>query len=161
MHTITLTATDSDGNTATSTTQITLGGDAPAITLTTSNPYANFSSCFTATINATPGAQGADLSTVSYSLDDGAIYTAVPLTNLPYTLPIVGTGNIVLVAAAQDASGQVGAQSTDLNLGGGCTATTLTAKGAQTRAPLLAQFSLLRCQRSLSTRAVIPSQVRR
>lgn len=127
-HTITLTATDSDGNATTATTQITLGGDAPAVTLTTANPYANFTSCSTATINATPGAQGANLTAVSYSLDDGATYTLIPLTNLPFTFPVVGTGNIVLVAAAVDASGQVGSQSTELNLGTGCTATTLSAK---------------------------------
>jgi uncharacterized repeat protein (TIGR03803 family) len=128
-HTITLTATDSDGNAITATTQVTLGGDPPAVTLTTANPNANSPSCYTATINATPGAQGADLSSVGYSLDDGATYASIPLTSLPFTFPLTGTGNIVLVATAQDASGQVGVQSTELNLGTGCTATTLSANG--------------------------------
>jgi uncharacterized repeat protein (TIGR03803 family) len=128
-HTITLTATDSDGNAITATTEITLAGDPPVVTLTTATPYANFATCFTATINSTPGAEGSDLSSVSYSLDDGATYTSIPLTTLPFTFPVTGTGNIVLVAAAQDASGQVGVQSTELNLGTGCTATTLTANG--------------------------------
>lgn len=128
-HTITLTATDSDGNAITATTQITLAGDPPVVTLTAANPNANSPSCYNATINATPGAQGADLSSVGYSLDDGATYTSIPLTGLPFTFPVTGTGNIVLVAEAQDASGQVGAQSTELSLGTGCTATTLTANG--------------------------------
>ena len=136
-HTITLTATDSDGNAITATTQITLGGDPPAVTLTTANPYANSPSCYTATINATPGAQGADLSSVSYSLDDGATYSSIPLTSLPFTFPVAGTGNIVLVAAAQDASGQVGAQSTELNLGNGCSATNLSAHGGADQSTLI------------------------
>ena len=136
-HTITLTATDSDGNAITATTQITLGGDPPAVTITTSNPYANSSSCFTATINATPGAQGADLSSVSYSLDDGATYTSISLTSLPFTFPLTGTGNIVLIAAAQDASGQVGVQSTELNLGTGCTATNLSAHSGAGQSTLI------------------------
>jgi uncharacterized repeat protein (TIGR03803 family) len=136
-HTITLTATDSDGNAITATTQITLGGDPPAVTITTANPSANSPTCYTATINATPGAQGADLSSVGYSLDDGATYTSILLTSLPFTFPVAGSGNIVLVAAAQDASGQVGVQSTELSLGNGCTAINLSAQGGAGQSTLI------------------------
>lgn len=81
-HTITLTSTDSDGNVLTATTQITLGGGAPVVTLTTSQ-----NECYSASINATPGPSGADLSTVKYSLDGGATYTSIPLGSLPLALP--------------------------------------------------------------------------
>ena len=115
-HTITLTATDSDGNALTATTQLMLGGDHPAVTLTT----APASNCFNATVNATPGAQGADLTSVNYSLDGGETYTAIPLTSLPFSFPVTGSGTASIVALAVDASGQVGSQSQDLNLNTGC-----------------------------------------
>jgi hypothetical protein len=119
-HTITLTGTDSDGNAITATTQITLAGDAPALSLTTNQVGAN---CINATISANPGAQGADLTQVNYSLDGGATYTAIPLTGLPFSFSVPGSGAINLVAVAIDASGQSSAQSTELNLGAGCAVT--------------------------------------
>jgi hypothetical protein len=119
-HTITLTGTDSDGNAITATTQITLAGDAPALSLTTNQVGTN---CINATISANPGAQGADLTQVNYSLDGGATYTAIPLTSLPFSFSVPGSGAINLVAVAIDASSQSSAQSTELNLGAGCAAT--------------------------------------
>lgn len=124
-HTITLTATDSDGNALTATTQITLGGGAPVISLTTSQN----STCYSAIINATPGASGAVLTVVNFTIDGGATYTPIALASLPFTLPLSGTGIVDIAAVAVDASGQVGAQSTELNLGSGCTATTLSPHG--------------------------------
>ena len=122
-HTITLTATDSDGNALTATTQITLGGAPPVVTLST----AQNSSCYSATMNATPGAQGANLTSVNYSLDGGGTYTGIPLNSLPFTLALNGTGTVNVVAVAVDASGQVSSQSSLVNLGAGCTATTVKA----------------------------------
>jgi hypothetical protein len=119
-HTITLTATDSDGNLVTATTQVTLGGSAPVVNLTTAHAAGNH--CFNATVGASPGNQGADLSVVNYSLTGGGSYTSIPLNNLPYTFPVSGTGTVIVVAVAQDASGQVAAQSQELNLGAGCNA---------------------------------------
>jgi hypothetical protein len=119
-HTITLTGTDSDGNTITATAQITLGGSAPAVTLTTSQVATN---CINAIISANPGAQGADLTLVNYSLDGGMTYTPIPLTSLPFSFSVPGSGAINLVAVAVDTSGQSSAQSTELNLGVGCAAT--------------------------------------
>ncbi len=122
-HTITLTATDSDGNALTATTQITLGGAAPVVTLTTSQD----STCYIATINAAPGAQGASLTAAKYSFDGGNTYTAIPLTSLPFALPLNGSGTVNVVAFATDASGQVTSKSSAVNLGTGCASSTVKA----------------------------------
>jgi uncharacterized repeat protein (TIGR03803 family) len=122
-HTITLTATDSDGNALTATTQITLGGGAPVVSLTTSQN----STCYSASINATTGTSGANLAAVNYSIDGGNTYTPIALTSLPLTLPLNGTGIVNVAAVAVDASGQVSAKSAQVNLGGGCTSDTLSA----------------------------------
>ena len=119
-HTITLTATDSDGNAISTTTRIMLAGGPPTVTLSTANTSAF---CVNATINASPGSQEASLSLVEYSLDGGNTYTVIPSAQIPYTFQVPGTGTVTLVAAALDASGQVDAQSTVLNLGTGCAAT--------------------------------------
>jgi uncharacterized repeat protein (TIGR03803 family) len=125
-HTITLIATDSDGNALTATTEVTLGGAAPAVTLTTTQN----SACYSATINAAPGAQGAGLTAANYSLNGGNTYTAIPLTSLPFTLPLNGTGTVNVVAFATDASGQVSSQSAAVNLGTGCASTVKASAGS-------------------------------
>ena len=117
-HTITLTATDSDGNVLTATTQVTLGGSAPVVNLTTAQAAGNH--CFNATVGASPGNQGADLSIVNYSLTGGSSYTSIPLNSLPFTFPVTGTGTVIVAAVAQDASGRVASQSVELSLGAGC-----------------------------------------
>ena len=122
-HTLTLTATDSDGNVLTATTKITLGGAAPTLSLTTTASGA----CTTATITAAPGAQGAPLSLVQYSLDGGMTYTNIPLTALPFSLPLTTTGGLEIVARAYDASKQYAAQSTHVTLATGCVTQTLNA----------------------------------
>ncbi len=122
-HTITLTATDSDGNPITATTEITLGGAPPVVGLTTAQVGTN---CYNATISAAPGNQGANLTVVNYSLDDGNTYSSIPLASLPFTFPVSGTGTVTVVALAVDASGQVWSQSQPVNMGTGCNASTLT-----------------------------------
>jgi hypothetical protein len=119
-HTITLTATDSDGNVLTATTQIILGGSAPVVNLTSTQ--AAGSNCFNATVGASPGSQGANLSIVNYSLTGGSSYSSIPLNSLPFTFPVSGTGTVIVVALAQDASGQVAARSLEINVGAGCNA---------------------------------------
>jgi hypothetical protein len=119
-HTLTLTATDSDGNAVTATTTITLGGGRPVVTLTTNTLSTN---CVSATIAATLGDQGASLSAVQYSLDGGNTYTAIPLTQLPFTFQVPGSGAVTLLAVALDRSGQLDAQSDVLSLGTGCAVT--------------------------------------
>ncbi len=132
-HTITLTATDSDGNALTATIQITLGGAPPVVTLTSSQN----SICYSASINATPGPSGADLSTVKYSLDGGATYTSIPLGSLPFALPLNGTGPLNVVAVALDASGQVSAKSSQVNFGSGCTSATVKASAGNNQSAVI------------------------
>ena len=118
-HTITLTATDSDGNSITATTNVIMGGGGPVVTLSTS---ALATGCLGATIAATPGAnQGAALSSVEYSLNGGANYTSVPLAQLPFSFVIPGVGSVNLVAVASDLSRQIGAQSAVVNIASACT----------------------------------------
>ena len=130
-HTITLTATDSDGNAITANTSITLGGGRPVVSLTTSTLSTN---CVSATINATPGNQGAALSTVQYSLDGGSTYMSVPLNALPYSFIVPGSTPETLFALAQDASQQSAAQSTVVALTGACTAGSPTLFGGSPQA---------------------------
>jgi uncharacterized repeat protein (TIGR03803 family) len=132
-HTINLTATDSDGNALTATTQITLGGGAPVVSLTTSQS----STCYSASINASPGASGADLTAVNYSVDGGTTYTPIALTGLPFTLPLNGTGIVNVAAVAVDGSGQVSAKSAQVNLGVGCTSDTVKANAGSNQNTLV------------------------
>ena len=122
-HTLTLTATDSDGNALTATTKITLGGAGPTLALTTAATGA----CTTATVTAAPGAQGAPLSLAQYSLDGGLTYTNIPLTALPFSLPLTTTGALEIVARAYDISKQYAAQSTHITLTTACVTQTLNA----------------------------------
>jgi uncharacterized repeat protein (TIGR03803 family) len=124
-HTITLTATGSDGKTLETTTQITLAGAPPALTLTTIES----AHCFNATIAAIPGKQGVSITGVKISLNGGSTYTAIPLAELPFHLPVSGAGTVNLVATAMDASGQTAARSTELTMGSGCIAKKLKVAG--------------------------------
>jgi hypothetical protein len=131
-HTITLTGTDSDGNSVTATTKITLGGDAPVVGINTEG-----SGCGIAVISAVPGANGADLASVNYSLDGGATYVDIAPNALPFTVP--GSGTVNLVAAAIDASGQIGAQSVEITLGTGCGAQSVTATSGSGQTVVMSQ----------------------
>jgi hypothetical protein len=111
-HHITLKATDSDGNSATATTSVLIGGAPPVVNLQADVLDQNPSTCVEATISAMPASDGAPLSDVSYSLDGGSTYTAIPLTNLPYKFVVPGSGTIHLVAWANDTSGQGNGQDT-------------------------------------------------
>jgi hypothetical protein len=130
-HTITLTATDSDGNSLTAATNVIMGGAGPVVTLSTS---ALATGCVSATIAATPGAnQGAALSSVQYSLNGGANYTSVPLTQLPYSFVIPGVGTVNLVAVASDISRQIAAQSAVANIASACTTGVPSVSGGSTQ----------------------------
>jgi len=117
-HTITLTATDSDGNAITATTNITMGGARPIVTVTTNTLAAN---CVSATISATPGSGGAALSKVQYSLNNGTSYTSIPLGQLPFSFVVPGNSTTTLIARALDLSLQTAAQSAQISLTGACT----------------------------------------
>lgn len=129
-HNVTLTATDSDGNSISASVSILIGGGRPALTLSTSSLRTN---CTSASIGALPGNQGAPLATVEYSLDGGTTYTSIPLAQLPYSFVVPGSGSINLVARATDLSHQITARSTRLTLAGTCTTGVPSVSGGSTQ----------------------------
>lgn len=138
-HTLTLTGTDSDGNSISATTKITLGGAGPVLSLTTNSLSAN---CTNATINAAPGSLGAPLSSVNYSLDGGTTYTSIPSASLPYSFIVPTSGAVNLVATAYDASGQSAAQNAELNIPGICVVESVIGTSGNTQtAPIGSTFS--------------------
>jgi uncharacterized repeat protein (TIGR03803 family) len=125
VHKLTLTATDSDGGSISTSTSVTIVGQGPSLSLTSA--VDNSTACTTATVSASTGVMGANLTTAQYSLNGGKSYVKVSLSSLPYTFNVPGTGNINLVARVYDASGQSNAQSTHLTIPTACAqATTQT-----------------------------------
>lgn len=133
-HQITLTATDSDGNTISAPTSVIIGGTAPVLTLSTKTLATN---CVSATITATLGNQGAPLSIVQYSLNGGVTYTSIPLTQLPYSFVVPGSSAVNLVAYASDVSRQIAAQSILVNLTGGCITGVPSISGGSTQSAIV------------------------
>jgi uncharacterized repeat protein (TIGR03803 family) len=119
-HNLTLTATDSDGNSISTSVSVLISGARPTLSLTTAT---NSSNCVNATVSAAPGAQGANLTQVEYSLNGGANYIGIPTGSLPFTLTVPGTGSVNFTARAYDASGQSAAQSTFVNIPAACALT--------------------------------------
>lgn len=78
------------------------------------------SNCTSATITATPGVNGAALSLVQYSVDGGNTYTTVPLSQLPFSFVVPGSGNINLITRAYDISSQSSARSTIFTIPSAC-----------------------------------------
>jgi hypothetical protein len=136
VHTITLSATDSANNTLSATTTVTIGGQPPTVSaaFTTLNAPAAASGCVEATLSAAPGANGAPLASVQYSLNGGSSYTMVPVTQLPFTLLVPGSGSVNLVLRATDASGQTAAQSASTNLALACISLSVPNVVGQTQA---------------------------
>ncbi len=118
IHKLTLTATDSDGNSVSTSTSVTIVGEGPSISLTSS--VDSSSKCTTATVNASIGAMGANLSKVQYSINGGDSYVDINLSSLPYTFNVPGTGDIDIVARVYDRSGQSNAQSADVTIAVAC-----------------------------------------
>jgi hypothetical protein len=118
-HNITLTATDSDGNSISTSISVVIGGGRPTVSLTTGSLSAN---CSSVTINAAVGAQGAPLSLVQYSVDGGVTYTTLALNQLPFTFTVPGSGIVNVVARAYDTSNQSAAQSAEIPIPAACTA---------------------------------------
>jgi hypothetical protein len=114
VHTITLTATDSDGNSISTSQTITITNQSPAITAnlaTLSSPPNTASTCTTLTFSAAPGPNGAPIASLLYSVDGGNTFTSVPLNQLPDTVYVPGTGLVSLVVEAIDAAGMSYGQS--------------------------------------------------
>jgi len=115
VHTITLTATDSDGNSISASQILTITSQAPVLNWSlyplTSPPQTN-ATCIVSSVSATPAAaSGAPLALVQYSVDGGNTYTNIPLNQLPYSFYVPGTGFISMVVQAIDASGFSASQS--------------------------------------------------
>lgn len=118
-HTITLTATDADGNSVSDTTDVVIGGAPPALSVTTTPATGG---CTSVTIAATPGTNGAPLTNVQFSLDRGLTYTTIPSHALPLSFVVPGTGNASITARAYDASRQSSAKTVDVTNPAGCAA---------------------------------------
>jgi uncharacterized repeat protein (TIGR01451 family) len=108
-HTITLTATDSDGNPISTSIDVVIGGAPPNIVLQSQAVDQAPTTCETITVNASPGVNGAALSAVRLSLDEGLSYTTIPTALLPFSITVPGSGYFHVVAQAADLSGQVAA----------------------------------------------------
>jgi hypothetical protein len=136
IHTITLTATDSANNTLSTTTTVTVGGQPPTVSaaFTTLNAPAAANGCVEATLSAAAGGNGAPLASVQFSLNGGSSYTMVPVTQLPFTLLVPGSGTVNLILRATDASGQTAAQSASANLALACVSLSVPSVVGQTQA---------------------------
>jgi hypothetical protein len=97
-HRITLTGTDSDGNKVTASTTVNVADQPPAVTVNVSGPQL--------TINAAPGANGAPITSVMYTVDGGNTWRSISTNSLPFRLTVSVPTD--LVAEAQDAAGQWG-----------------------------------------------------
>jgi hypothetical protein len=109
-HTIALTATDSDGNSINTAITVYIGSGPPTVSLQVTDLDHAPTTCVNAVISASPGAGGADLSRVQYSLNGGLTYTAIPLNSLPFGFTVPGSGYFHVIASALDLSGQSNVQ---------------------------------------------------
>ncbi len=128
VHTVTLTATDSDNNSISTATTVTIGDQPPVLTLSlgvVSAPPAASSTCLEATVTAVPGSNGAPVSNVQYSVDGGNTYTNIPVNQLPSTFVIPGTGFVNLVFTATDAANQLSEETGTYFNSGVCAALTV------------------------------------
>lgn len=119
-HTITFTATDSDEHAVTATTNVLIGGDPPALRLTTSPANGG---CTNVTVTAAPGANGgAPLTSVQFTVDGGTSYVTIPDSEQPFSFVAPGNGGVTVTARAYDASQQSSARSVDVVNPSGCPA---------------------------------------
>ncbi len=132
VHTVTLTATDSNGNSISTTTIITIGGQPPALTLTVNPLNSVPTTCVQATIAAAPGQNGAPLSAARYSLNDGTSYSNIPLNKLPFRFIVPGSGFFHLIASVNDTSGQLSAQDSTFFITSACGQTTVNGIASST-----------------------------
>jgi hypothetical protein len=103
-HRVTLTATDSDGNSTTASVNVLVAGAAPVVGLTTVALDLLPTTCVAATIAVS--AAGLPASLVEYSLDGGTTWTTVDADRLPFRFIVPGSGFFHLIARAFDAAGQ-------------------------------------------------------
>ncbi|HYH44945.1 MAG TPA: PxKF domain-containing protein, partial [Thermoanaerobaculia bacterium] len=109
-HTLTVEASDRNGNSASASVQIVVAGGPPTLQLTVRKLDELPTTCVQVTIDAQPGSDLAGLSRVEYSLDGGETWIQVALNKLPFRFMVPGDGFFHLVARAYDAAGQLDAQ---------------------------------------------------
>lgn len=105
-HSITMRATDNDGNEATATTTIRVAGAAPTLDLVVTPLDALPTTCVEATVNPKPELRSVPLAVAEYSLDGGTSWTNIPLNRLPFKFIVPNSGFIHLIARAYDEAGQ-------------------------------------------------------
>jgi hypothetical protein len=114
VHTVTLTATDSDGNSIKTSETVTITSQPPQLSVSLyelSAPPTSASTCLIALVTAAPAASnGAPLASVQYSVDGGNTYTGIPLNQFPNSLYLPGTGLVSLVVQATDEAGLISTQ---------------------------------------------------
>lgn len=101
MHIVTLTATDSDGNSASDTIIVQVDGTTPQLALSVV-PDGIPTRCVQVTINASDEAEGSGLATVEYSLNAGETWNEVSPDNLPFSFIVPGRGFFHLVVRVSD-----------------------------------------------------------
>jgi hypothetical protein len=107
-HTVTMTALDSNGNSASQSVSVQVAGATPTLDLTVTPLNTLPTTCVEVNINAQAGSVA--LSTVEYSLNGGSTWKAIPLTQLPFRFIVPGQGFFHFVARAIDVATQAAAE---------------------------------------------------
>ena len=126
--TITLKATDRDGNTSTKSVNVMIAGAPPLVNLSIRALDSLPTTCVEATIVVT--ASGLPPSQADYSLNGGSSWTPIPLNRLPFRFTVPGSGFFHLITRAFDASGQFTADDAQFFTSAACTTGTPGIVGA-------------------------------
>jgi hypothetical protein len=103
---ITLTATDRDGNAASSTTTVHVAGAPPTLDLTVLGLDTLPTTCVEATVDLRAEPGGVALKSAEYSLNGGVNWTSIPLNRLPFKVLVPGSGFVHFVARGYDLADQ-------------------------------------------------------
>ena len=122
-HTVTMVATDSDGNTTSTTTQFTVSSGPPPVSITLT-PSSGSGSCAQVTISALAD-PNVPLFSAGYSLDDGDTLTNIPIPQLPFTFPLSGSGTINILAMAENTVGEEGFATSSFTVNSPCSSASL------------------------------------
>jgi hypothetical protein len=117
---VTMTATDSDGNTQSRSVPITVAGARPLLNMAVTGADQRPARCVTVALDAASGSAGVDLSSLAYSLDGARTWTSVPTRTGSYRFTVSMVGEIDLVARAVDAAGQATLKQAKFTVNGPC-----------------------------------------
>lgn len=110
LHTLSVEATDSDGNYVSSSVSIRVAEAPPELDLTVTKLDELPTTCVQVAIDARTGSAVIDLAGLEYSLDGGATWNAVGLGDLPFQFIVPGQGFFHLVGRVFDEVGQLDAK---------------------------------------------------